>query len=366
MLRGVASLLVLCGHLRSFIFVNFGAAANPGMFTKVFYGLTSLGHQSVVIFFAMSGFLVGGKALEDMFAQRWSWSRYLLRRLTRLLIVVVPALVLTGLFDFIGITLTEGRGYDGSLYDIYASGPSLEKPLNYSVTTFLGNVAFLQTIYTPIFGTNAPMWSLANEFWYYVVFPLTTTIFLVPSPIGQRLLTIGFLALCLMFLPSWLLEGGLIWVAGAGAARLTKLSRFTPWLSRHSVRAAALLAVVMTLVISKSNPNMPDLVFGLVVAGGLPAIAFMPSFGDAYRTAARSVAELSYSLYLTHFPFLALIVLTVFAPHQFQPGMLGTMVYAGLFCAAIAWAATVWWCFERNTDRAFDYISARLLPPTLT
>jgi len=34
------------------------------------------------------------------------------------------------------------------------------------------NVFFLQTITVPVYGSNSPLWSLANEFWYYLLFPL--------------------------------------------------------------------------------------------------------------------------------------------------------------------------------------------------
>jgi hypothetical protein len=57
--------------------------------------------------------------------------------------------------------------YDGSRYNIYVSGPY--DPTTHSLIAFLGNFAFLQTICVPIFGTNGPMWSLANEFWYYII-----------------------------------------------------------------------------------------------------------------------------------------------------------------------------------------------------
>ena len=34
------------------------------------------------------------------------------------------------------------------------------------------NAFFLQTIVGPTFGSNGPLWSLAYEWWYYVLFPL--------------------------------------------------------------------------------------------------------------------------------------------------------------------------------------------------
>ena len=41
-----------------------------------------------------------------------------------------------------------------------------------SVTAFIGNMFGLQTILVPSFGGNFPLWSLANETWYYILFPL--------------------------------------------------------------------------------------------------------------------------------------------------------------------------------------------------
>src|SRR5437879_953397 len=73
MLRGLAAVLVMSCHLRSFVFSNFGFVNNPDIVIKLFYGITGLGHQAVIVFFAMSGFLVGGKALDEMTSGRWSW-----------------------------------------------------------------------------------------------------------------------------------------------------------------------------------------------------------------------------------------------------------------------------------------------------
>src|SRR5207302_8969523 len=37
---------------------------------------------------------------------------------------------------------------------------------------FLGNLLGLQTVCVPSFGSNGPLWSLANEWWYYCFFIL--------------------------------------------------------------------------------------------------------------------------------------------------------------------------------------------------
>lgn len=47
---------------------------------------------------------------------------------------------------------------------------------------------FLQTRFTPVFGSNGPLWSLFNEFWYYVLFPalgLSTSVYSPQSITGD-------------------------------------------------------------------------------------------------------------------------------------------------------------------------------------
>jgi peptidoglycan/LPS O-acetylase OafA/YrhL len=76
LLRGLAAFLVLAGHLRAYVFQSFPeidkAGAQLSAFVKAFYFATGLGHQAVMIFFALSGFLVLGKALDDIIAYRFS------------------------------------------------------------------------------------------------------------------------------------------------------------------------------------------------------------------------------------------------------------------------------------------------------
>ena len=365
LLRGLASLLVLAGHLRGFIFQSnadlLRDGAQLGALVKFFYFTTGLGHQAVMIFFAMSGFLVGGKALSDMLSQNFIWSRYLLRRLTRLWLVIVPTLLLTLLFDRIGLSLTNGIGYDGRYYELFASGPRSLADLDHSIPAMLGNLAFLQTIYVPPFGSNGPMWSLANEFWYYIVFPLAAWLLLTRASVAGRVTGSFVLVALVIVLPFWLLEGGIIWSAGAAAAWCSRRLCLTGLFRSNVTRAGAIALLVTGLIVSKVPAlNIGDLGLGLIVALALPILAHLPSLGGAYSKAARALSEISYSLYLTHFPFLTMIVLTSIAPIKWLPSIAGVAVYMGLMIAAITWAAIVWWCFERNTDRIYAGIALRI------
>ncbi|MEF3365539.1 acyltransferase [Methylocystis sp. 9N] len=357
-LRGLAAFLVLTGHIRAYVFHNLGEIDQPGFLLKGFYFLTGIGHQAVIIFFALSGFLVGGQALADILAGRFLWSRYLLRRLTRLWIVVIPALLLTFLFDKGGMLLSGGAGYDGRYYDVFLSGPHKPIGADLSLPAFLGNVAFLQTITVPIFGSNGPMWSLANEFWYYIIFPMAAWLACVSMTTLERLaLFIGLLAVVLL-LPASILRDGLIWIGGAAAAWCANRPELTFFFKRHSTRVVAIILFFFTLVASKARPDViGDLWLGVAVAAALPALALSPNIGGRrFACAAFAGSEISYSLYLTHFPLLTFLILSTAAPARFFPNGEGFGVFVLLLLITTSWATIIWYCFERHTDRVYRYI----------
>ena len=73
------------------------------MLLDVFYFVTGLGHEAVVIFFVMSGLLVGGLSLERYVARRFVPSEFVIQRLSRIYIVLIPALMMGFTLDFIGL-----------------------------------------------------------------------------------------------------------------------------------------------------------------------------------------------------------------------------------------------------------------------
>jgi peptidoglycan/LPS O-acetylase OafA/YrhL len=124
--RGLAALVVFGGHLRSFLFVPFPQAGPLGWPWKTFYFATGLGHSAVMVFFVLSGFLIGGNVARSVRAGRWSWRDYAVKRMSRLWLVLIPALVLAATFDQFGQHFASGSGfYVGALYDRYDSGPTL-------------------------------------------------------------------------------------------------------------------------------------------------------------------------------------------------------------------------------------------------
>lgn len=170
-LRGISALLVCANHLRSALLTNFGSLTHSNVFDRLFYFATSLGHQSVIVFFVISSFLIGGAIIKNKHS--FKPGSYSVNRLTRLYTVLIPALLLTAAIDFF-LSKTHPEAL-GQYYMQWSSGPTIENYSN-SFLTFIGNLFFLQNIFVSTYGTNSPLWSLSYEFWYYVTFPL----FLIP------------------------------------------------------------------------------------------------------------------------------------------------------------------------------------------
>jgi hypothetical protein len=101
-------------------------------------------------------------------AQQWPWRTYRVSRITRLQLVLFPALVLGGSWDRIGMRIPQAPPiYFNALYKLYVPSVALRS----TVPVFLENLFFLQTIISPVFVSNTPLWILSSEFWYYTLFP---------------------------------------------------------------------------------------------------------------------------------------------------------------------------------------------------
>src|SRR5260370_19577283 len=92
LIRGVSALAVMLGHVRGLFFLDFPFLADKSLTYRVLYAVTGFGHQAVMIFFVLSGYFIGMSAIDSVAGRRWSWLVYLVDRLTRLQLVLFPAL----------------------------------------------------------------------------------------------------------------------------------------------------------------------------------------------------------------------------------------------------------------------------------
>lgn len=345
LIRALSALAVCAGHLRAAMFVDYAQAGGLGH--APFYAATGLGHQAVVVFFVLSGFFVGGGVLRARAS--FSWGDYALARLTRLWIVLVPALVMTAIIDRLLAWVAPGV-LEGALADAWASGPGPGTPHDGSIVTLLGNLLFLQTIAVPVYGTNGPLWSLANEFWYYVLFPLLVTGLGGPGArsVPSRIVCLALLGAGLALLPPALLLGGVVWLLGALASRL-------PAPRSRAALLVALPLFVATLVLSKrlTSPGGSDLLVGL---GTTALVLTLPRdvapWPRSMGAAVARAADMSYSLYLVHFPLVALFGGVAIGVAPWTPGAVAYAVYGLVLACLVGAGAGFWFLFERHTGRA--------------
>src|SRR5262245_22187219 len=118
LIRGVSALAVCASHLRGVVFQDFSSGG--GAIWQPFYFVTGLGHQSVVVFFVLSGFFVGGSVLKK--GRDFEFEDYATARLTRLWTVLLPALAVTALVD-LATYRVDTSVIQGQFFPTWMSGP---------------------------------------------------------------------------------------------------------------------------------------------------------------------------------------------------------------------------------------------------
>ncbi|MEJ6392656.1 acyltransferase [Gymnodinialimonas sp. 2305UL16-5] len=271
----------------------------------------TLAPDAVIVFFVISGLVIGRAATRDA-----DWSTYAFNRLTRLLSVILPALILTLVLDAIGRAIDPGA---------YTSAHYSELPV---VEFLLRGTSFSQEwrgVGAPVqLGSNAPLWSLSFEAAYYLL--LGVALFMQG---WRRIVALVCLAWLfglgiLVLLPAWLF-GVFVWhrirtgqrprtvriallqailpIAGLIVAKLAgadhELLRMTPeWLvpQRHPMAYNYAREVLWNTAIA----------IGLCIhLLGMSRVA--PRFGSTASRVIRWCAGGSFSIYVMHYPVMHLM-----------------------------------------------------------
>ena len=265
-LRFLAASVVVIEHTRDLLFLTAGEVGPLGLAWKAFYFVTGLGHSAVMVFFVLSGFWITA-AVERRIDGPGFWPQYLIDRLSRLLMVIAPALVLGAMFDWLSIAVT---------HSVYATGLSgavtMTRPVAETLTwpIGLGNLAFLQTIFVSRLGSNGPLWSVAYEFWYYIWFPALLLV------IKRRRLSLGLATLGLAAFNPGLAWGFAVWLMGSALFYLDRAAQrrgLADWHGARAAVAAVLAAGAVGAALVAARVQLPvlgdDLVVGLAAAFAL-------------------------------------------------------------------------------------------------
>lgn len=356
LLRGLAALLVLLSHWRNFLFVDFGQlSAASRRWMALPYLLTSTGHAAVVIFFVLSGYLIGASVFRMFARDAWSWKTYLTHRLVRLWVVLLPGLLLCALWDRVGLhaglapALYHGQGTNHMTPDV---GQFL------GLRVFLGNFFFLQTILTPVYGSDGALWSLANELWYYVLFALGMVALRSHGLLRRVLCGLGLLAVARLV--GWEILGLFpIWLLGALLA-LLPVPKFSARL--RGMASVAYAAVFFGL----SRVHLPglaqDYLLGALTFGLLWVLlsATQPARRSHFTRLSHLLAGFSYTLYVVHMPFLLLLTAYFAGDARWQATPAHLLQALGILALTLLYAWVAAWLTEHRTATVRRWVEARL------
>ncbi len=349
--RFLAAFMVVATHARGGNWVDWGElpAASRNDVVAFFFFMTRTGTEWVTVFFVLSGFLVGGKLIERVRQGTFRPLEYMLDRATRIWIPLIPALLWSA--------------YVASLVG-----------LPYTWTDWLGNALGLQLTACATFVDNIPLWSLAFEMWFYILGGALAAM-LVTRTSGSRLL--AYLTLIAAFIVFTLLKPALLfcWILGAIAYdfRGLKEIRLFPWLACALIVLGYVVSELRSETVSIDTTYFQTYlpckeVALLILSLGLSLlfpwlISIRPASSVALgaERLGRRLATFSYTLYLTHYPVLALW--DKYRGYR-APGinLSSLLVYGVKIASCLAVAIFFYWLFESRTAVVRRELRRRLIP----
>jgi peptidoglycan/LPS O-acetylase OafA/YrhL len=356
-LRGLAAIQVAAAHIRAQFYPGLSTLPDPSLWYQVFAFATGFAHQAVVVFFLLSGWLVGG-ALLNKYHEKNALLFYGIDRLTRLWIVLIPSFLLS-------LFLASLAG------DVGLSKLDFALSNEFSATAFIGNLFGLQDMWVPRYAGNFALWSLANETWYYILLPLIVLPFFAKSVAAKVFGVLSFLAL-MSFLSFAIALFFIIWLLGVGASRI-----------QVNIGPRARLMLLFVLLglsayfrITGNNDKLEpvsffqDFLLSVLFLALLCSLQFKPSARGPLFTMLKKwgagIAAFSFTLYVIHVPliFAARDLIAKTPGSKLSPdNPLDFVIYMGLLSLIVGFAYLFHLPFEAQTVRVRNWLKDRMLRP---
>ncbi len=310
-LRWTSALLVLVAHAANLCFIYIPFAERKGVFLNLVYFITNLGHEAVVVFFVLSGFLIGGNLTDSMRRGSFDLVRYLIARFTRIYIVYLPALIVTEAVFLFGTLVLSDTG------DVPLFG---RQQLDFGgVSRAICFLSGLQSFSCSVWSRNPILWSLGYEWALYLIAPAIIQLIVWKASPVIRLLAVSLVCAIVMTVsasPKRAVYLFGLWFLGAGSYRVFNSRLITVPLPAGLAGAGLIIAGMAIRCMNDEVEKTTDLI---IAAGAAIAISCRPLV--AFSLAPRFfgwAAGFSYTLYAIHWPFVLLIA-SVFRNMGFPP-----------------------------------------------
>jgi peptidoglycan/LPS O-acetylase OafA/YrhL len=346
-MRGLAALYVMIGHARMLLWEGYssGYRLHPDRYRlagKVLVGVAAAfkwGHEAVLFFFVLSGFVIHLKYAKRISSQgraaSFDLGTYLWRRARRLYPPLIVALLVTLGLDLLGQRLRLATAFGTTMYPLLNANLGVD----HRPTTVIRNLLFIMD---PVFGSDGPLWSLGYEGYFYALYPL---VFLV----ARRSLSAATALLVILsvvgFVPIW--PPSLLWLRGICQLMIVwwlgalLASRFAGGSGVRFATLRWLTPALLVVLVWRWNPFVRDIVLGFGFVG-LLSVCFAQIEGDraprwlTLLARLRPLGAMSYTLYVLHFPMLVFISGCLMKrsggplPAHFGWSLAGVLVSAGI------------------------------------
>jgi peptidoglycan/LPS O-acetylase OafA/YrhL len=341
-LRGLLAVYVAIGHCRWLLWSGHSiwlAAPHQSWEAIPAYASATFrfGREAVMVFFVLSGFFIHYQAARPD-GRLPSASTFYRRRWHRLAPPYYFALAVTVVLDVMGRAwwpaLYQSQTGDALLDQTFAHG-------GYSFASVAPAMVLLPSSLGRDFGSNGPLWSLAYEAVYYLAYPMwlwlrqrSAAAAFVAVPVlcaAAPLLPLdGFPLSVLMHYPIWL----------AGAFLAERLAR-AGTSSRQVWIGGTMFVAGATLHLWSAGRLLPTVVAAVLFGCGAVALFAAATLPKMLVSSAEFLGIRSYTIYIVHFPLLALASAWVIQTYGGRP-LHGWLAVTG----AVACVAFGCLCFE--------------------
>jgi len=310
-IRGLAALYVLIGHARWLLWEGYreGYLLHPQSYNQASKILVSLlaffgkGHVAVILFFVLSGFVIHYSIIK-----REKNKLYILDYFKRRFLRIYPPLLFCMLLTLV-LDLTGKYIYGYSIYFQSTPVPLINENIisNLNWITAIGNLLMVQGIYTHVWGTNGPLWSLMYEWWFYMLYPCIFYLYKKNRYLSYSVVWLLFIiasnGLFDNKLASAVFNYLLCWSLGALLADVLLERISLHWF------IVPLVICLIELCIKGDSPVIIDTLTGFVFTALLFALLKFKVLFSLHRVFDwfNLLGDYSYTLYVIHLPILVMI-----------------------------------------------------------
>lgn len=335
-IRFIAAFMVLLSHTRNDYFCEYSCLPEEqqNIYSFAFYVIGRMGHEAVIVFFVLSGFLVGGRTIERIKNNTFSFRQYAINRFSR----IYPPLTISIIFFYITCLFVPTE--------------------TWSWKVAIGNLFNLQGIVCD--SLVNPFWSLSYEWWFYIVLALIGYSFM-SSVNSKKLLGFCFtcVAVSVFVVGEMLIVYLVIWFLGAIAylIRPSKPNKKILWIS--------ILGIILGVGLYQMSKDthafsIPFSLNGMLIELYLSLMTCLliqqvilvkpiSTFSVCIEKVLGYMGNFSYTLYLAHRIICMWIFYFVFEKFQGHFSLWNILIYFGIVSTCLIGCWFLYFISEKHT-----------------